>query len=290
MGIDLSKAKARLDAFRKQAEERKNRGEFLDLKEERDYLIRILPPVGNNDWCIEAYYHYNVKKDTVLLCPKETYKTLPCPVCEFVEVLFKTKDKDDRETAFKMRAKIRVLTNALSLDKGADGKPKIFAFGPMIYQKLLEYVNNDEYGDITDPVKGFDLKITRTGKGQQDTKYSVMAKRMPSGVANYQEVMTQMVDLGARTKAELKTYEQLKAILEGTDTEPVAEDGEVTETDSDFETPAPQTAAPKTQADDGFGPAPATVAAPAPKQTAATPEKALLSSALDRLKKQRMAK
>lgn len=43
-----------------------------------------------------------------------------------------------------------------------------------VYQDIIDlYLDEEDWGDMTDPVEGYDIKITRTGTGKNDTSYSV---------------------------------------------------------------------------------------------------------------------
>lgn len=228
MGMNLQKAQERLAKLRKDNEDRKNRGEFLKL-DEGDHVVRLLPPVGTNDWCVEAYYHSNFPDDNKkqVLCPKETYKTekLDCPICELSQSLRESSDKGERQLGYDMRPRLRVITSALhlvapktqTLTAEDTAKPKLFAFGETIFQSLLGFIADPEWGDLSDPVKGFNIKITRTGKQKNDTKYDVKASRSASPVANFDAIKGKLIDVAARVKADLKTYDQLQGILAGTE-------------------------------------------------------------------------
>ena len=58
-------------------------------------------------------------------------------------------------------------------------------------------------------IKGYDIKITRTGKGQFDTTYSVMNCKPTQLDKKY----TKPVELEKMVRAQIKSYDELEEIL-----------------------------------------------------------------------------
>ncbi len=251
-GVNLSKARERLDNLRKQKEERKKLGDFINLVDGEN-ILRFMPPWNQmGEWVKEAWYHFNFAEKP-LLCPKKTYNEDECPLCDFVDALFKTKDPEDKKAAKERMAKVRYFASVLNLkDKDAKDRKRIrvLSFGTKIYEELLGYFVDEDYGDFTDPTKGMDVKIERSGEGLE-TKYTIRVRRQPSAVEDFQEIFKGVIDLDKRVDSERRSIEDLKHVL---DTGELPDKASTTE-DKDEE-PAEETAPEPEKAskdDDGFG-------------------------------------
>ena len=89
--------------------------------------------------------------------------------------------------------------------------PKFVLLAAGTYQDILEkYLDEDEWGDMTDPEDGYDIKIKRTGSGKTDTEYTVTPcknTRAPKG-------FRKSYNLDEEVRKILPTYEQTKAFLD----------------------------------------------------------------------------
>ncbi len=129
------------------------------------------------------------------VCPQfETKGKRKCKTCAKGEELFQHANeleaegdmkgaKAARMKAKKLKPKRRVYANAIVREfVGPGGQKerhenegvKVIAFGPMIEDQLIALRQDEEDGgDFVHPTKGFDIKIARTGEGQNDTDYKV---------------------------------------------------------------------------------------------------------------------
>lgn len=192
-------------------------------------LRRILWPKGDKDsFYSEGWIHFSLGADgkQVVTCPKTFSQKNPCPVCEYVERLQKSKSKDDKKLADDIKAKKRIYINVINRDSDdEDDTPKVLPIGVQILKGLLEVICDPEYGDITDPETGTDVTITKKGQGI-NTEYSVLPKKRESVVsetATVEELEEAMADLDSLFIE--KSYDELEAILNGEDI-PDEEDSE----------------------------------------------------------------
>lgn len=269
MKTDIRKAKARLvqlqqDQKRKQAA----RVIYRIDKDTQKVTGRILPAMDNadGDCFVESGYHFNVVTGRALLCPKRTYGE-NCPICEFVEMLFKRKGEGDIEMANDIKMKERMMANAL-IDIGDDKtgyEPtfKVFAFSPTVHYQFLEHLDDI---DITDVEKGRNFKITKKQKSEKGKNFfDYMVKIAPENSAcpNWDEVKTKMVDLKDFVKRDYLNYDTLKKIFEsgempadvpaGTEDAPAPETGSTrTATVTKTEPPAEKPTTPTVKKDE-FG-------------------------------------
>ena len=80
-----------------------------------------------------------------------------------------------------------------------------------VYQSIIDlYLDEDDWGDMTDPKKGYDIKITRTGKTKNDTEYSVApCKNTPLD----KDWAKKTIDLKAMAKSLVEPYDVVKGKL-----------------------------------------------------------------------------
>lgn len=183
---------------------------------------RVLWPKGDYDsFYAEGYLHFGIGPEgkSVATCPKTWGSKEPCPICEYVEKLQKSKNKDDKKLAEDIKAKRRIYINVLNRDDDDDDTPKVLPIGVTILKGLLETICDADYGDITDPEEGRDVTITRKGQGLK-TEYTVLPKPKSSVASESktaEELEEEMPDLEHLFVR--KSYDELEAILTGDDRE-----------------------------------------------------------------------
>lgn len=182
---------------------------------------RILWPKGDSDsFYSEGLIHFGLGSDgkSVATCPKTFGSKEKCPICEYVEELQQSKNKEDKKLASDIKAKRRIYVNVINRD-GDDETPRVLPIGVTILKGLLETICDADYGDITDPEDGRDITITRKGEGLK-TEYSVLPKPKSSVVSDEQtpdEIEEEMTDLESLFVK--KSYDELEAILNGEDSD-----------------------------------------------------------------------
>ena len=150
MGIDLQKMRNKLN----KVTGADKRGEFW-RPNEGENNIRIVP-TPDGDPFKDKLFHYNVGSSG-FLCPKKNFGD-ECPVCAFANKLWNDSDEDSRRMAKSLFAKQRFFSPVLVRGEESEGI-KVWGYGKMAYQKLLNIVLDPDYGDITDPDEGNDLKV-----------------------------------------------------------------------------------------------------------------------------------
>jgi hypothetical protein len=143
--------------------------------------------------------------------------------CAFNEEYLKLKDSKndkDKKLAKRIKLKIRFLMPHIrykdekgkEVDEEAGVKPALLTKG--LYAEVLDlFLDEDEAGDFTDPVNGYDLKYVRVGSGQFDTEYSVRAckpTKCPKAFAkkkwNPEEMARELCPTYKETKAHLAEF------------------------------------------------------------------------------------
>jgi hypothetical protein len=152
--------------------------------------IRILPGQDpgsiDKDFYVAVIQHYNVNSESPtfpLTCPRTTSKNNDCPVCTKVDSLYKTRTEPDKALAGKMRGKERFFMGIIPLEGEQAGKILIWTAPVTVKNKLLSLFNDSDYGDITHPTEGHDIKITRFGTGF-DTTYDCTPAPRKSAISD----------------------------------------------------------------------------------------------------------
>lgn len=213
--LDLTKVAAALE----KANRRSGGNNDYDKLVQGKNVRRILWPKGDHDlFFSDGYLHFGLGDDGhgVATCPKTFDTNAKCPICERVDELRKSRDKDDKKLADRMRATRRVYVNAINRDED-DDSPRILPIGVTVLKALLQVICDPDYGDITNPTTGRDVTITRTGQGM-DTKYSVLPKPKSTPVSDTldpDEIEDRMADLDSLFIE--SSYDELEARMNGED-------------------------------------------------------------------------
>jgi len=125
--------------------------------------IRIVPYKHAKDPFNELLFHYDVGNRTAL-CAANFAKE--CPICNFAQKLRAKKTEEDFNAFKKIAAKTRVYIPILVRGKEDEGI-KFWGVGKEVYETLLNFFTNPEYGDITHPIDGTDIVVKFTGKSDK---------------------------------------------------------------------------------------------------------------------------
>jgi hypothetical protein len=134
---------------------------------------------GDEDFAFEATQFYLGKEIGGFISPATFGE--PCAVNEFYTKLSKSTNDDDREIAETLKPRKKPLAPIIKYkdEKGKEiDEDKGAALAILTndnYQELVDWMlDEDDYGDFTDPKNGYDIKINRVGAGKFDTKYKLM--------------------------------------------------------------------------------------------------------------------
>lgn len=199
--------------------------------EEGENIIRIVPYKFNaaNPF-IELYFHYEVAKKTFL--SPITFGR-PDPIEEFAQKLKDTGKKEDWQLARKLEPKMRTYVPVVVRGKESEGV-KFWGFGKTVYQDLLSFIADPDYGDISDPMSGRDIVVDfqkATKAGEYPTT-SIRVKPNVTPVTENPEIIKKIGDqLNITDEIFVESsYEDLKTALvnwlnpeEETETAPTSE-------------------------------------------------------------------
>ena len=134
------------------------------------HQVRIVPYKFEKDNpFIELYFHYNINNKTYL-SPQSFGR--PDPIVEFADRLKRMGDKEDWKAAKQMEPKLRTFVPILVRGQEGEGI-KFWGFGKTVYQEILGYIADPDYGDITDPKSGRDITIEYQSAEEAGTSYPV---------------------------------------------------------------------------------------------------------------------
>ena len=178
--------------------------------------VRIVPYKFNKDIpFIELYFHYNINNKTYL-SPMSFGR--PDPIVEFAEKLKRTGDTDDWKAGKKMEPKLRTFVPVIVRGKESEGV-KFWGFGKTVYQDILGYIADPDYGDITDPNTGRDIVLEVMSAEESNASYpttTIRVKPATTKLADSAETIQQLLD-GQKEITELYSelsYAELKSVLE----------------------------------------------------------------------------
>lgn len=209
--------------------------EYFSVRQDGEYEIRVLE-LGDFD--CGQHWHVLEGKDGksggTIKCPR-AYDGSPCPVCEVVEVMYASQDSADRDQAKKWKVQVR--QPMLVLDLKEDEKtrvPRIYEAPSSVYEKVLKWITNPKYRDVTDFQTGRNLTLLRTRDHKNFVTYEVQPDPQetpitvnPDKVPNLREVMKP------------RSYEDIEYAMQH---------GEYPKRDAEeVEKPAPQKTAAKTE-------------------------------------------
>lgn len=215
---------------KKKLTEKTSKGSLIFPKE-GTMRVRLLSQGPDKELGVEVIQFYSQKTGGII-SPASFGD--PCPFMEKFKELKNSSNEDDQELAKLLTPRRRYVIGGTiykdekgkEIDEDRIGKPILIPSS--VYQDIIDlYLDEDDWGDMTDPDSGYDIKITRSGKGKMDTTYSVTA--CPKG-KNPKSKFLPTLDLEEILKNEIPSYDELEEklndFLNGSDEEPEDEDAE----------------------------------------------------------------
>lgn len=151
--------------------------------------VRVLPgqePSSiDKDFYVKSIicYHVNPNNPRIpVVSPKTKDPSAPCPIHDKYFKLRGSDDPADQAQAKLIAPKTYFYMCVLMLDGPDAGKIKVLQGRKTLWKKIMALMSDSEYGDITDPIKGFDIRIVKSGK-ELDTEYDVIPARMPTPIS-----------------------------------------------------------------------------------------------------------
>lgn len=121
--------------------------------------VRIVPSVYDPSFPFkELKFHYNIGKFPMIALSNFGKQD---PIEEFVKELRKTSDKDNWSLSGKLSPKTRVFAPVIVRGEEEKGV-RLWSFGTNIYKALLALAEDEDIGDYTDVMNGYDMVVEQT--------------------------------------------------------------------------------------------------------------------------------
>lgn len=176
--VQMMSTKDKMVARKKKLLEKGSGGGIIFVKD-GTIRVRLVSQGADKELGLEIIQFY-LGKDMGSIISPATFGE-PCPFMEMYNKLKKSTDEDDQLLAKKLVPKRRFLIGGTvyvdergkEVDNEKISRPILVPSS--VYQAIIDlYLDEDDWGDMTDPEQGYDIKITRSGKGL-DVNYSVTA-------------------------------------------------------------------------------------------------------------------
>ena len=152
MSLDLSKIRSRLEALKTTS----TKSNSLWKPTPGKSVIRIVPYAHQpENPFIELLFHYNMNNKTYL-SPASFGR--PDPIVEFANKLKKSGDKEEWKQGRALEPKMRTYVPVLVRGQESEGV-KFWGMGKTVYQDILAFIADPDYGDITDLKTGRDITV-----------------------------------------------------------------------------------------------------------------------------------
>jgi len=211
MGIDFDAIKRKLERL---SGNTKSRNTNWKPTEGEEHTVRLISfPDNDGQPFKELQFYYNIPGQRGLLAPFQFGQK--DPVQELIGKLREDGSKESYELCKKLYPSMRVY--AAVIVRGEEDKGvQIWGFGKTVYQKLLGMMVDEDYGDITDPVDGRDIKVICSKQpGQQWAKTEVLPRGKSTALSSdknqIKEWLNNIPDVSSMFTS--KTYEELSDIV-----------------------------------------------------------------------------
>jgi len=210
------KLQKKLAERRKKIKERSSKGAVIFPKE-GTLRFRVLPtPNEDVDWAVEALGFYLGGEIQGVFSAAADCIGDDCPLLDKYHELKQSKKASDQDVAKLLSPRKKYLVAAIvySDDRGkeidGDNSGKLIQIPTGVYTSMLDIYLDPDYSDFTDPDEGFDFKLIRTGKGKQDTEYTILPVPKPGPISKEWNKPTDPLDL---YKKVVKPYEDVEDLL-----------------------------------------------------------------------------
>ena len=199
-----------------------------------DNRLRLVTFTNDDTGHEELYVQYrsHFLSDVSVACLK-SFGEKSCPVCDYANELRK---RQMGTIAKKMAARTRYYFNVLQ-----DGEIRILEVGTSVWDQIMAFFADEEYGNIADLKNGHDIKIKKEGSGI-NTEYTVMASPTATPCGKLPDKPKDLNKFVLRKEADeleeilYSKFERLDPEAGATEAEPA---GEETTTEEDFTAAAP---------------------------------------------------
>ena len=163
----------------------------------------------------ELFFHYSLVPNKTVISPLSYGR--PDPVQQFADKLKSTGNKDEWIQGKRIEPKMRTFVPVVVRGEESEGV-KFWGFGKTVYQELLAFFADPDYGDLTDPTNGRDITVEfktakELGKNYPETYIRVKPNQTPiTEDKNVLENIKDQIELPNMFKK--YSYDDMKGLLE----------------------------------------------------------------------------
>ena len=214
MAIDFDAIKRKLDRL---SGANKNRNITWKPVEGEEHMVRIIAFPDNEGLPFkEVQWYYNIPGSRGIVAPFQFGKK--DPVQELITKLRDEGTKESYEMAKNLYPNMRTYAAVIVRGQESEGV-KIWSFGKTVYQKLFSIMLDEDYGDITDPETGRDIKVVCTKPpGKKYAMTDVMPRGRSTPLSKDSDKIKEWVDNIPNVEdlytSSIKTYDEITTVLE----------------------------------------------------------------------------
>jgi hypothetical protein len=188
MGIDMNKMRLKYQTLKNAGNGKSN----FWRPQDGEQVVRIVP-TPDGDPFKTFWFHYNVGTNSGFLSPKRNFGESD-PLDDFVRKLFNENTEESVKMAKNLMARQRFFSPVVVRGEENEGV-RIWGYGKQVYETLLGYVLNPDYGDITDVDQGVDL-VLQYGKpaGASFPKTTLTPRRKSTPLTKDTDLSAQWLD------------------------------------------------------------------------------------------------
>ena len=197
----------------------KNSFKFWKPIDDGRYRVRFLPPRTANGLFYKEVAQHRIG-DSYYFCPKVEGDR--CPICEYYKSLYDAGKDDGIALAKEIKPRKQYLYNIVIRSENEKtpedpDKVQVYMSGKILYDTLMDYFFDDDYGDLTDVEKGYDFIIVKEPGDMGFPSYKKSKPRKePSPLADgdpaIEKILSSVHDLDK--EVDYKSYDELKGILQ----------------------------------------------------------------------------
>ena len=210
-----------LNALKEAWENRTKRGSFKFWKPMKygRYTVRFLPPASPDGLFFYETAQHRIGEN-YYFCPKAEGDD--CPICEYYKSLYDDGSDEAIALAKEIKPRKQYLYNIIirdELGQEVENPKEIHTYmsGKTLYEALMDYFFDEDYGDLTDVENGYDFTIV---KEQGDLGFPNYKKSKPrknpsplfDNDEEIEEVLSNISDL--KNEVDYKSYQELKEALQ----------------------------------------------------------------------------